>query len=125
MIPGYLECQLCGYLSPGFDRSKQRMHFHDEHPMEQNINCSKYVLRTKNSAPKAGQSQDQGFDPLKYLGMIMKCPKEDCTFENTSNATMNAHLRKHTQTFKCGHCGKTHPNSSEFHRHSAMIHGDK
>ena len=26
---------------------------------------------------------------------------------------------------KCGHCGKTHPNSSEFHRHSAMVHGDK
>merc|ERR1719479_567970 len=39
---------------------------------------------------------------------------------------MNAHLRKHTQTFKCGHCAlHGFPNSSEFHRHSAMVHGDK
>ena len=26
---------------------------------------------------------------------------------------------------QCGHCGKTHPNASEFHRHSAMSHGNK
>ena len=38
---------------------------------------------------------------------------------------MNSHLRRHTQTFKCGHCGKTHANSSDFHRHTAMMHGDK
>ena len=127
-IPGYLECQICGYLSPGFDRSKQRMHFHDEHPMEQTINCSKYVLRSKAAQnPSANKSDSKAteFDPLKYFGMLLKCPKEECPFENTSNAAMNAHLRKHTQTFKCGHCGKTHPNSSEFHRHSAMVHGDK
>lgn len=122
-VNGYLECQICGYLSPGFDRSKQRVHFHDEHPLEQNINCSKYVLRAKNT--HFVQPKIESFDPLKYFGMMMKCPKEDCSFENTSSPAINAHLRKHTQTFKCGHCGKTHPNSSEFHRHSAMVHGDK
>ena len=135
-IPGYLECQLCGYLTPGFDRSKQRIHFHDEHPMAPNINCSKYTLRVKTTgtgSSKVGgggnSNQDHphvGFDPSKYVGMVMKCPKEDCPFENTSNAAMNAHLRKHTQTFKCGHCAlHGFPNSSEFHRHSAMVHGDK
>ncbi len=29
------------------------------------------------------------------------------------------------RTYKCGHCGKTLPDSSEFHRHSALSHGDK
>ena len=38
---------------------------------------------------------------------------------------MNAHLKKHTQTFKCGHCGKTHTNASDFHQHTAMSHGNK
>merc|ERR1711902_51454 len=38
---------------------------------------------------------------------------------------MNNHLRKHTKTYKCGHCGKTYLDNSEFHRHSAMTHGDK
>lgn len=38
---------------------------------------------------------------------------------------MNNHLRRHTSTFKCGHCGKTFPNNSEFHQHSAMSHGNK
>ena len=126
-ITGYLECQLCGYLSPGLDRSKQRVHFHDEHPLETSINCSKYVSKVKvtNTAMAQNTNSSVAFDPIKYIGMAMRCPKEDCTFENTSNAALNAHLRKHTQTFRCGHCGKTHPNSSEFHRHSAMIHGDK
>jgi len=60
------------------------------------------------------------------IGMNMKCPKEpECTFESDSMPAMNAHFRNHTKTFKCGHCGKTHTNSSEFHRHSAMLHGDK
>ena len=121
-ITGYLECQLCGYLSPGLDRSKQRVHFHDEHPLEQSVNCSKYVSKVKN---QQNQHKVETFDPLKYIGMSIKCPKENCTFETDSNPAMNAHFRKHTQTFKCGHCGKTHPNSSEFHRHSAMLHGDK
>merc|ERR1711988_1090741 len=29
------------------------------------------------------------------------------------------------RTYKCGHCGKTFLDNSEFHRHSAMVHGDK
>ena len=29
------------------------------------------------------------------------------------------------RTYKCGHCGKTHLDNSEFHRHSALSHGDK
>ena len=29
------------------------------------------------------------------------------------------------RTFKCGHCGKTLPDGSEFSRHSALSHGDK
>ena len=29
------------------------------------------------------------------------------------------------RTYKCGHCGLTLPDSSEFHRHSALSHGDK
>ena len=33
-VSGYLECQICGYLSPGFEKSKQKAHFHDEHPLE-------------------------------------------------------------------------------------------
>ena len=40
-------------------------------------------------------------------------------------AAMNGHLKKHTQTFKCGHCGKTHTNASDFHQHTAMSHGNK
>ena len=123
-VSGYLECQLCGYLSPGLDRSKQRVHFHDEHPLEQSVNCSKYVSKVTKNQPN--QAKLENADPLKYIGMVMKCPKgPDCTFETDSMPAMNAHFRKHTQTFKCGHCGKTHPNSSEFHRHSAMLHGDK
>ena len=30
-----------------------------------------------------------------------------------------------SRTYKCGHCGKTFLDNSEFHRHSAMSHGDK
>ncbi len=126
-VTGYLECQVCGYLSPGFCRSKQKVHFHEEHPLETVVNASKYVSKIKmpSASMASTSSETPKFDPGKYIGMIMNCPKDDCSFENTSNAAMNAHLRKHTQTFKCGHCGKTHPNSSEFHRHSAMMHGDK
>ena len=76
-VTGYLECQICGYLSPGFDRSKQRVHFHDEHPLEQSINCSKYVSKVKATANVASvKSTEFVFDPIKYIGMVMKCPKE-------------------------------------------------
>ena len=30
-----------------------------------------------------------------------------------------------TRTYKCGHCGQIFVDNSEFHRHSAMRHGDK
>jgi len=61
------------------------------------------------------------------LGLEFSCPKSDenCSFTSKSIPQMNNHLRKHTRTFKCGHCGRTLPDSSEFHRHSALSHGDK
>lgn len=62
---------------------------------------------------------------LKYIGLTFVCPLPDCDFETTAMSAMNNHLRRHTQTFKCGHCGKSYPNSSEFHQHSAMMHGNK
>ena len=142
LVTGYLECQICGYLSPGLDRSKQKVHFHEEHPLEEVVNCSKYVLKQKPASLTSLVNQEQQaikFNATKYLGMTIRCPKgielgsekileiseTACNFEATTFPAMNAHLRKHTQTFKCGHCGKTHPNSSEFHRHSAMSHGNK
>ena len=91
------------------------------------VNCSKYVSKVAKSGISSHQSKMESVvDPLKYIGMNMRCPKEpECTFESDSMPAMNAHFRNHTKTFKCGHCGKTHTNSSEFHRHSAMLHGDK
>jgi hypothetical protein len=57
--------------------------------------------------------------------MTIFCPKNDCNFDTNAMPAMNSHLRRHTSTFKCGHCGKTFPNNSEFHQHSAMTHGNK
>ena len=149
VVNGYLECQVCGYLSGGFDRTKQRIHFHDEHPLEEVVNVSKYVLKEKNLASTAGiaseiqnhpTSSTNKFDPSKFVGMTIYCPKsvemdgrgnqlsyhpERCSFEAKSIATMNSHIKKHTITYKCGHCGKTHLNASDFHRHTAMSHGNK
>lgn len=120
---GYLECQLCGHLTSGFERSKQKVHFHEEHPLETNVNASKYVLKGKaNSFIEQGNNK---IDLSQFNGQIMKCPKDNCNFEAKSLSAINNHLRRHTQTFKCGHCGKTHTSSSEFHQHSAMMHGDK
>jgi len=128
VISGYLECQICGYLTPGFDRSKQRVHYHEEHPTVLTINASKYVSKTKPNQSSTTGGQDSGpikFDASKYIGMTILCPKSDCSFDTKAMPAMNNHLRRHTQTFKCGHCGKTFPNSSEFHQHSAMTHGNK
>ena len=149
VVNGYLECQVCGYLSGGFDRTKQRIHFHDEHPLEEVVNVSKYVLKEKNLISTTGiapeiqnrpTSSTNKFDPSKFVGMTIYCPKsvqmhgrgnqlsyhpERCNFETKSIATMNSHLKKHTITYKCGHCGKTHLNASDFHRHTAMSHGNK
>ena len=129
-------------MSPGLDRTKQRVHFHEEHPLEEVINCSKYVLRQKPSLQQPSTAEAPAapkVDLTKYIGMTVRCPKgiqlgpdnvleigeTACGYETKNMPSMTAHLRKHTQTWKCGHCGKTHPNASEFHRHSAMSHGNK
>ena len=146
VVNGYLECQVCGHLSGGFDRSKQRVHFHEEHPLEESVNCSKYVLKQKSLSSSLSEAQNQmqssnKFELSKYIGMTARCPKsvqlidnrlvespDGCVFEiqNLQNlAAINGHLKKHTQTFKCGHCGKTHTNASDFHQHTAMSHGNK
>merc|ERR1719400_2772124 len=60
--------------------------------------------------------------------MTFSCPKDkwrNCNYSTQILSQMNSHLRKHTKTYKCGHCGKTFLDNSEFHRHSAMSHGDK
>eukprot|EP00090_Calanus_glacialis_P018800 TRINITY_DN29123_c0_g1_i1.p1 TRINITY_DN29123_c0_g1~~TRINITY_DN29123_c0_g1_i1.p1 ORF type:complete len:3087 (-),score=783.11 TRINITY_DN29123_c0_g1_i1:152-8311(-) len=130
-ITGYLECQICGYLSPGFEKYFQKAHFHEEHPLENDVNCSKYISKSK-VGPDAFTSSQQAFkfDVNEVIGMTFECPKhvaprESCTFKTQTLAQMNSHLRKHTKTYKCGHCGKTHLDNSEFHRHSALSHGDK
>lgn len=65
------------------------------------------------------------FDALKYQGMTIRCPKENCQFESQSMPTMLSHFRKHTISFKCGHCGKINRSSAEFYQHSGMSHGNK
>merc|ERR1719495_2595918 len=58
--------------------------------------------------------------------MTFNCPKvESCNFTTQILSQMNNHLRKHTKTYKCGHCGKTYLDNSDFHRHSAMSLEDK
>jgi len=130
-ITGYLECQICGYLSPGFEKYFQKAHFHEEHPLENDVNCSKYISKSK-VGPDSFTSSQQAFkfDVNEVIGMTFECPKhaspaDCCTFKTQTLAQMNTHLRKHTKTYKCGHCGKTHKDNSEFHRHSALSHGDK
>ena len=119
---GYLECQICGHLTPGLERSPQKMHFHEEHPFETVVNASKYISKVKGqtAAPAAAPP-----DLSRFIGSVMRCPRPECDFEAKTLSAVNSHLRRHTLTFKCGHCGKTHSNSSEFHQHSAMSHGDK
>ena len=124
-VNGYLECQLCGHLTPGLEWSKQRIHFHEEHPLETNVNASKYVSKVKHLPGQSQQPEQTKFDFSKFNGVTMYCPKDGCEFNAKSHSAMNNHIRKHTRSFKCGHCGKTHHTSSEFHRHSAMSHGDK
>jgi len=130
-VTGYLECQICGYLSPGFEKYLQKAHFHEEHPLENDVNCSKYISKNK-AGPDAFTSSQQAFkfDVNDVIGMTFVCPKyvspeNNCGFKTQTLAQMNTHLRKHTKTYKCGHCGKTHKDNSEFHRHSALSHGDK
>ena len=46
-VTGYLECQICGYLSPGFEKYFQKAHFHEEHLLEPDVICSKYISKAK------------------------------------------------------------------------------
>jgi len=128
-VTGYLECQVCGYLSPGFEKYFQKAHFHEEHPMQNEVNCSKYMNKVKGNVESfSGSQQTFKFDVNDVVGMTFSCPKEkwgDCNYATQILSQMNTHLRKHTKTYKCGHCGKTFLDNSEFHRHSAMTHGDK
>ena len=58
--------------------------------------------------------------------IIRKQPFKDITFYSVkSKLNVNQHFFYNLRTFKCGHCGRTLPDSSEFHRHSALSHGDK
>merc|ERR1740123_1091656 len=56
-VTGYLECQMCGYLSPGFEKHLQKAHFHEEHPLENEVNCSKYMHKMKTGAEAFSSSQ--------------------------------------------------------------------
>jgi len=131
-VTGYLECQICGYLSPGFEKYFQKAHFHEEHLLEPDVICSKYISKAK-AGPETftGSQQAFKFDVNEVFGMTFECPKridaEDCcSFSTQTLSQMNTHLRqKHTKTYKCGWCGQTFLDNSSFHQHSAMSHGDK
>ncbi|CAB4058338.1 unnamed protein product [Lepeophtheirus salmonis] len=96
---------------------------------EENIVAHKYVQKRKNGPQVGGISpgevNDRKFDINKFVGGTIKCPKINCDFDCKSGPAIMAHLRKHTQTYKCGHCGNTFTQSSAFNNHSAMMHGDK
>ena len=73
-VTGYLECQVCGYLSPGFEKYLQKAHFHEEHPLENEVNCSKYMNKIKTGAEAFNNSQ-QAFkvvitSPPRILGIL-------------------------------------------------------
>ena len=163
-VTGYLECQVCGYLSPGFEKYLQKAHFHEEHPLENEVNCSKYMNKIKTGAEAFNNSQ-QAFkveisnEMFHYLSLIsfslmsMKYlewhlnvqrwngktatsqPKYYLKWtiisENIQSKFVNLiemfhiHIKCQLRTYKCGHCGKTYLDNAEFHRHSAMTHGDK
>ena len=56
-VTGYLECQLCGYLSPGFEKYLQKAHFHEEHPLVSEVNCSKYMNKVRGNMETFSGSQ--------------------------------------------------------------------
>ena len=56
-VTGYLECQVCGYLSPGFEKYLQKAHFHEEHPLENEVNCSKYMHKMKTGTEAFSNNQ--------------------------------------------------------------------
>ena len=152
-VTGYLECQLCGYLSCGLEKEKEIMHVEKEHPSVEHVTYSKYVNKIEMGTNAfTSPNQTFKFDVQEAFGLIYHCPHNyienrstaaangsdlytnkrainqdncPCSFSTQSLPQMNNHLRTHTRTYKCGHCGQTLPDSSEFHRHSALSHGDK
>ena len=56
-VTGYLECQVCGYLSPGFEKYLQKAHFHEEHHLLGEVNCSKYINRVRANIETFSGSQ--------------------------------------------------------------------
>ena len=100
-VTGYLECQVCGYLSPGFEKYFQKHHFHEEHPLENEVNCSKYMNKVKVGTEAFSNSQQAfKFDVADVVGMTFSCPKrrwENCDYNTQILSQMNTHLRKHTK----------------------------
>ena len=66
-VTGYMECQLCGYLSPGFEKHLQNTHFHEEHPLESEVTCSKYMSKTKATGTEAFSNSQQAFKVGKRI----------------------------------------------------------
>ena len=56
-VTGYLECQVCGYLSPGFEKYLQKAHFHEEHHLLAEVNCSKYINKVRGNLESFSGSQ--------------------------------------------------------------------
>ena len=77
---------MCGHLTAGFERSCQRVHFHEEHPLETEVTASKYVAKKKQTTADkdrgdSAKSESAKLDMSRFNGMTMRCPKEDCSFE--------------------------------------------
>jgi len=151
-VTGYLECQLCGYLSCGFEKEKQTIHVQKEHPFVEIVGYSRYISKIEMGTNAfTNPNQTFKFDVREAFDLIYHCPhksvqnnsaavtnasdlhtkgelaqdKCSCAFSTKVLSQMNNHLRTHTRTYKCGHCGQTSPDSSEFHRHSALSHENK
>ena len=70
-VTGYLECQVCGYLSPGFEKYLQKAHFHEEHPLVSEVNCSKYMNRVRGNIETFSGSQ-QTFKVCSDLSQLLE-----------------------------------------------------
>ena len=119
VVIGYMECQLCGYLSSGIEKHLQNNHFHEEHPLESEVICSKYMSKTNTTGTEAFSNSQQAFkvtarklnllnsfffqfDVSEVTGMTFSCPRvspdgESCSFSTQALSQMNSHLRKHTK----------------------------
>ena len=74
------------------------MHFHEEHPLETEVNASKYVSKKKQDRDSGGgggrtdSRTDAKLDMSRFIGMTMRCPKEDCAFEAKVCAAYDSEL---------------------------------